>query len=366
MSEHHPRMRHRESGRNVSPPPSARNARVGGSAQWCAGMEPIVWLASVLTLVLSCGQVDPPVVVPSTGSIAVTSTPESADIFLDGRFTGLVTPDTVDQVAPGPHWVRVALPGFVSSPCSLQVLVQAGVVSSVHFDLAPVQARPVLLESFTNTGCAPCAQANPMLYALVAQEGPSRVVLMEFHPSFPSPLDPFYLAQRGLMDARVALYGVVQAPWVVVEGVEAFPPVSAEEVRAALSRAAPSNAVTLMLRARVQGTALACSLGARTTSPGRYVVTVFVTDDLEEFETAPGSNGEKEFRHVVRGVIPLPCGEEVDLSGEVVWRTWDTTVPWREEGESLTLVAHARRPTGTRVEGLLVLPVSAQAASLRR
>lgn len=344
----------------------SRSARRNGSAS-PPGCQPAFWRGRVSSVFLAgtvglmmvgCGQQDPSISPPvDTGSIAITSTPDSAAIILDRVATGSVTPDTVGDISPGLHWVAVAKAGFTPMPCSLQVQVSPGILSSADFNLAPVAGRPVLMESFTNTGCMPCAEANPMLYGILDELGPAQVVLMEFHPGFPSPLDPFYLAQRTLMDGRVALYGVAQAPWLVVEGIAGFQPVSREEVLAAVLAATPLNTVDLTLRGRIEGTAFSCSLGATSSTSGTYVLTVFVTDDLEEFETAPGSNGEKEFRHVVRGVLPVACGEEVALSSDPVWRVWNTTVSWRGEGESITAIAHARRPDSPGTIGLDVQPL---------
>lgn len=309
-------------------------------------------LAASVLVVWGCGQRDPSFRPSDTGAISVASSPDSAAIILDRAPTGLFTPDTLEAVSPGLHWVRVEKAGYVPMPCSLQVVVEAGQVASAVFELQSTLARPMLLESFTNTGCAPCAETNPMLYALVEELGPSRVMLMEFHTNFPSPLDPLYLAQRATMDARMALYGVGQAPWLVVEGNQGLQPVSREAVEAALNDASQSTIVDLTLRAEVVGTAFSCSVGASATAPGSYLLTVFLIDDFEEFATAPGSNGEKEFRHVVRGAVPVACGEEVDLASAPLWKVWNGTAAWRREGEGITVVAHARRPDSPQTVGL--------------
>ncbi|MCU0612359.1 MAG: PEGA domain-containing protein [Candidatus Eisenbacteria bacterium] len=354
------RLRPPRGSRNATPDNLNRRSprRNGGAASGLHGfrglrLPAIASLAGCAGLILRCGQADPSIGPPlATGSIVVTSAPDSAAIYLDRLQMGLVTPDTLEEIPPGLHWVTVEKPGFTPMPCSLQVQVSAGTTASAHFELTAASPRPVLFESFTNTGCMPCAEANPMLYALVDGQGIDRVVLLEFHPGFPSPLDPFYLAQRVLMDGRVALNGVAQAPWLVVEGTTGLQPVSEQDVQAALAAAVPQNAVDLILAAQISGSALTCSLGAAAAVPGTYTLTVFAADDLEEFETAPGSNGEKEFRHVVRGVMPVPCGEEAELSSTVVWRVWSTVLSWHQEGEPVTIVAHARRSDSPVTVGL--------------
>ncbi|MBN1423045.1 PEGA domain-containing protein [Candidatus Fermentibacteria bacterium] len=309
----------------------------------------------VSLMVVGCGQKDPTISPPvDTGSIAVSSSPDSAAIFLDRDPTGRVTPDTLWDISTGLHWINVERGGYQPMPCSLQVNVSPGVVSSAHFDLVSETGRVTLLESFTNTGCMPCAEVNPMLYRLVDDLGPQRVVLLEFHTNFPSPLDPFYLAQRALMDARMTLYGVGQVPWLVVEGTEALQPTSRDVVEEAIGETIALEKVALTLGAWLDGAALTCSVSAVAEVPGPCVLTVFVCDDHEEFETAPGNNGETDFRHVVRGVLPEACGEDVILGTDPELRVWAATLAWRSEGESITLVAHARKPGMPGTVGLAV------------
>ena len=56
----------------------------------------------------------------STGSIAVTSSPSGAEIYIDNAYKG-ITPLTVDGVAAGTHAVRVALAGYSDWSTSVQV-----------------------------------------------------------------------------------------------------------------------------------------------------------------------------------------------------------------------------------------------------
>lgn len=195
-----------------------------------------------------------------------------------------------------------------------------------------------------------------MLYSLIEELG-GGVVLMEFHTGFPSPLDPFYLAQRAVMDQRVGLYGVNQAPWLVVEGRVSFQPVTAERVREAVAGLQPQTEVEMTCACHVVDTTLTCRLTASSSSPGDFVLTLFVLDEREEFTTPPGSNGEREFRHVVRGALPAPCGQQVSLGAEPSEFVWATAVRWRAPGESLVVVGHARRTQDPACVGVAVSSV---------
>lgn len=70
------------------------------------------------------------------GSIAVTSVPAGAAIYLDGTDTGTVTNGTLTAVPAGSHNVTVTLAGYKSA--SSQVTVVAGQTATAHFDLTPV------------------------------------------------------------------------------------------------------------------------------------------------------------------------------------------------------------------------------------
>ncbi len=79
--------------------------------------------------------------VPPTGSIAVTSIPDGARIFLDGTETGEMTNATLTNVPPGDHTVRVELDGYQTAEEILTVT--AGETVSCHLDLERVMVMPV-------------------------------------------------------------------------------------------------------------------------------------------------------------------------------------------------------------------------------
>jgi len=71
----------------------------------------------------------------TTGSIAVTSSPSGAEIYIDNAYKG-ITPLTVDGVAAGTHAVRVALAGY--NDWSTSVQVGAGSTASASASLSAV------------------------------------------------------------------------------------------------------------------------------------------------------------------------------------------------------------------------------------
>ncbi len=84
----------------------------------------------------------------TTGSIAVTSSPSGAEVYIDNAYKG-ITPLTVDGVAAGTHAVRVALAGYGDWSTSVQV--GAGSTASASASLSPVPTQA------PHTGTAPFA-----------------------------------------------------------------------------------------------------------------------------------------------------------------------------------------------------------------
>ena len=72
--------------------------------------------------------------------------------------------------------------------------------------------RIVLLESFTNVSCPPCATANPVTHQFVEDYGTPLVLNVQYHMSWPSATDPFYLNALVDNDAARAYYGVNAVP----------------------------------------------------------------------------------------------------------------------------------------------------------
>ena len=92
--------------------------------------------------------------VPPTGSILVTSTPDGARVFLDGLETGEMTNATLVNVLPGEHTVRLELDGYLDAEET--VTVTAGGTASCHLDLEKIVVVPVADFSATPTsGGAP-------------------------------------------------------------------------------------------------------------------------------------------------------------------------------------------------------------------
>lgn len=185
-----------------------------------------------------------------TGSLTVTSEPGGAAIRLDGAATGEVTPHTFTGLPVGDYVVSVELAGYAIVPSERTVTVEEAQVTSADFALT-LQAVPriVLLEGFSNVECTGCPAFNANVQTMLAgpSYGPDRVVFIKWVGPVPTQLDPFYLAARADMDARMSYYsphGNLNHPSLIIDGTlagsEGSPP-GIEGMQAAIT-AAPTTA----------------------------------------------------------------------------------------------------------------------------
>ncbi|HXX55773.1 MAG TPA: PEGA domain-containing protein [Methanoregula sp.] len=106
-------------------------------------------LPSITHIVLGTSQAGSPATVPETGTINVTSSPEGADVYLDGAMVGS-TPGDFPGIAPGTHAVVLQKSGF--EPANATAVVSAGSTARVN-----------LLLSYVLPTTAPVRQGFPFL-----------------------------------------------------------------------------------------------------------------------------------------------------------------------------------------------------------
>ena len=171
--------------------------------------------------------------------------------------------------------------------------------------------RIILLESFTNTGCGPCAQYNPGMDSLIAANA-DKIAAIKYHVSWPSGNDPMYLHNTSESGARTSYYNVTGVPHVVVDGnrfngnsgqitqaiidqVQAIEPQM--EMRLAYEVDEAANTITV----NVMGRAL-------TDISGNLRLYVGVIENEIHFTSAPGPNGERDFYSVMKKLLPSSSG----------------------------------------------------------
>ena len=171
--------------------------------------------------------------------------------------------------------------------------------------------RTILLESFTNTACGPCAAYNPGMDALIASNA-DKIAAIKYHVSWPSSTDPMYQHNPGESSARVTYYGVSSVPHVVVDG-NRFSGNSGSITQTVINQAAAISSpmqMRLSWELNASQTVITVTVTGHVTTDvtGTYKLQVGVIEKEIHYNTAPGSNGEKDFYHVMKKLLPNANG----------------------------------------------------------
>jgi len=89
----------------------------------------------------------------NTGSVRVSSAPAGAMIYLDNAYTGLVTPSTITNAAPGEHTVTLRLSGYQDAIS--KVTVTAGETEPLTIGLAAASSQTPASPSVIPTAITP-------------------------------------------------------------------------------------------------------------------------------------------------------------------------------------------------------------------
>ncbi|MDP6156785.1 MAG: Omp28-related outer membrane protein [Candidatus Thermoplasmatota archaeon] len=213
--------------------------------------------------------------------------------------------------------------------------------------------RVVLLEDFTNTGCGPCAGANPSFDRIADEYGEEKVSLVRYHVSWPSANDPFYTANSAENDARRSYYGVNSVPCVYCDGEKvnfqsSYYTDLKTEVDARL--AIPSK-----LKIDVTG-----SLGSGTGSIDVHIEALDTISAsnlkariliLESNVSYNAPNGETNHRFAVRDMVDNANGAAVSLSNQGdtadISKNFNIGQSWKEE--EITAVVFVQSDTTKEV-----------------
>lgn len=190
-------------------------------------------------------------------------------------------------------------------------LVLASLLMLIALKTNAQNERVLLFECFTNTGCAPCAQQNPALDALISNNG-DRIAAIKYHMSWPSSNDPMYLHNTADNDSRRGVYEVNSVPHTVVDGIRfANLPsgLSQNMVNNWLNIQSPLdlrlsyelNEADNIITVHVMGR-------ASTAISGNCKLYVGVIEKEIDFNSAPGPNGERVFYSVMKKLLPTATG----------------------------------------------------------
>lgn len=276
-------------------------------------------LSVLLVILLTSCETNPPnsiVEKPVYGLAVITSDMPGSQIFIDNIFSGKVTPDTI-QAEIGEHDIHLVNGSLVTQ--AVKVLFEESQIKSINikFESSSVK-KIVLLEDFANVSCTPCVVSNAAIEHLTKHTfGSSKVVAIKFATNFPSPNDPFYLANTSMNESRNSYYNILFAPTVIVDGI--LRPISTDSnsIKSKIeTRLLLEPKFDLSVSAQLNGSSFDATIDLEVLSldqinSSELVLQSYLIESEIEYSSPPGNNGETKFFNVCRSVLPSSEGEDL-------------------------------------------------------
>ncbi|TVR42461.1 MAG: T9SS C-terminal target domain-containing protein [Bacteroidia bacterium] len=226
--------------------------------------------------------------------------------------------------AAGLHELQVWFSGLNGAPVD-EGASDTLVVPVDVYDYLP-EREITLLESFSSMNCGSCAILNPQLRAMIQNQEDTYAMIF-YHP-FGYENSPIYHFNPKDNDSRRAFYEVTFSPFAAMGS---FYQGSAEwitEERMELKHSRPA-AFTIDGTYHIQDGLLFANI--ETESFANFFsqnlrLMVSLTEDHIEFDSPPGSNGEKDFYHVMRSFIPDANG--IFIQEQEVGSTFSVQLPF--------------------------------------
>jgi Outer membrane protein Omp28 len=175
--------------------------------------------------------------------------------------------------------------------------------------------KVVLLEDFANVSCVPCVTSDQIIESLLNDTyGPQKIAVVKFPTNFPSPNDPFYLANSSLCNARMSYYNIIFAPTLVVDGTLRPSATDSNKVKEKIDERLTNVAPFIInVSKSFQDSSLIVNINVQAVNisgitMSDLVLYTIVTENDIEFNEAPGANGEKVFYNVLRKSLPTDGG----------------------------------------------------------
>lgn len=197
------------------------------------------------------------------------------------------------------------------------------------FVLSGVSNAQVIAENFRNTDCANCKVPDDQYEAFIAANPSFKVILVNYHNSFPSPQDPFYLASKNDMNPRSNnFYGVISDPFMFVGGFSAGSKVS-DWKTLTQEAAAITNPFTVNVTKSIAGNIITidASITGSSSQQVRPYALILESDILYNNELGYGNPPSGKWNDIVRAIAPTANGgDPVTISGSHNFQfTYDIT-----------------------------------------
>jgi len=177
--------------------------------------------------------------------------------------------------------------------------------------------RNILVERFTSSTCGPCASANPNMEAFLAWADPNKATGLSYHMNWPAPgNDPMYLINPIDNTARRTAYGVNSIPYWFFDGT--YTGSTSYSVLQSLygTRSAVLSPVTIVVTESRNGNnvSVQAEVYCEFAIPNpNAVVHLAVVENVVQYASPPGTNGESVFHDVMRKMLPTASGIPITL-----------------------------------------------------
>lgn len=217
--------------------------------------------------------------------------------------------------------------------------------------------RKVLVESFTNASCPPCASQNPAFNNLI-QNNADKTVLLKYQVDFPG-FDPMYEQNPSEVDTRRSYYSVTSVPNVRLDGIQNAGTSGSVTQAMINNRANQSTPIEMELThyitealdsVYIQG--IVRNIGDQTFNPGNVVLHTVIVEKRILYPEPPGSTNERDFKSVMRKMLPGPAGTPIDsiLPGDSLVFSFVEPIPsYIYSVGQLGVVAFVQRTTNRQV-----------------
>lgn len=227
-----------------------------------------------------------------------------------------------------------------------KVVKQTKYLTNIDPSVPAYTFRP-LMEHFTSSTCGPCATINGYMNA-VYESLKDTMTLVKYQMNWPGNGDPYYTAEGGV---RLKYYGVGSVPEAYLNGVKTRAIESAAAAKAAILKNAGGKVYyDLLIDTAAVDVNQHIHLTIKAKSvPGMDKVRLH-TVVMENVTTKNvGSNGEKEFHHVMMKMLPNAEGELVDMKPDTTYTftyVYDMTKTNMEEVTDLKVACFLQGESG--------------------
>ncbi len=179
--------------------------------------------------------------------------------------------------------------------------------------------RMVLVERFTSSTCGPCAANNPTMDAFLQSQDPERITGISFHMNWPAPgNDPMFLYNQSDNNTRRAYYGVNSIPQAFMDGIQNIQPAYNQGTLLSYFNARKDilSPVTIIVKDSTWGDSALVRVIVYCETPLSSpfaTLHIAIVERLIQYQYPPGSNGETQFRDVMRKMLPNANGTSLTL-----------------------------------------------------